>query len=142
MIKHLALLLGVTAAVVSAQPPARRATNIEALLAHPTFYHQRPIIIVGTVSTQSNGELKLANDAGSVRVVFKGTAPDGLDEIRGEFWDIGRMKPDDPRLAGFDLKGTFHVDPRARGLGPATSPASRLPDAGVGASRAIHPPSS
>ena len=111
MIKHLALLLGVTAAVVSAQPPARRATNIEALLAHPTFFHQRPIIIVGTVATQSNGELKLANDAGSVRVVFKGTAPDGLDEIRGEFWDIGRMKPDDPRLAGFDLKGTFHVDP-------------------------------
>ena len=24
----------------------------------------------------------------------------GLDEVRGEFWDLGRMNADDPRLAG------------------------------------------
>ena len=111
MIRYLALVLVAAATAVSAQPPARRATNIEALLAHPAFYHQRPIIIVGRVATQGNGELRVADDAGSVRVVFKGSAADGLDEIRGEFLDIGRMKPDEPRLAGYDLKGTFHVDP-------------------------------
>jgi hypothetical protein len=110
-----ARIVGVPIAVlsiaVSAQPPARRATNIEALLAHSAFYHQRQIIIVGRVATEDNGELRVADDAGSVRVLFKGSAADGLDEIRGEFWDIGRMKPDDPRLAGYDLRGTFHVDP-------------------------------
>ena len=111
MIRYLALLLVAAATAVSAQPPARRATNIEALLAHPAFYHQRQIIVVGRVATQDNGELRVADDAGSVRVVFKGSAADGLDEIRGEFLDIGRMKPDDPRLAGYDLKRTFHVDP-------------------------------
>jgi hypothetical protein len=109
--RYLALLLVAAATAVSAQPPVRRATNIEALLAHPAFYHQRQIIVVGRVAAESNGELRVAGDAGSVRVVFKGSAADGLDEIRGEFLDIGRMKPDDPRLAGFDLKGTFHVDP-------------------------------
>jgi len=111
VIRYLALLLVAAATAVSAQPPARRATNIEALLAHPAFYHQRQIIVVGRVATQDNGELRVADDAGSVRVVFKGSAADGLDEIRGEFLDIGRMKPDDPRLAGYDLKRTFHVDP-------------------------------
>ena len=104
MIRYLALVLVAAATAVSAQPPARRATNIEALLAHPAFYHQRQIIIVGRVATQGNGELRVADDAGSVRVVFKGSAADGLDEIRGEFLDIGRMKPDEPRLAGYDLK--------------------------------------
>jgi hypothetical protein len=44
-------------------------------------------------------------------VVFKGNAPDGNDEIRGEFWDLGRMKADEPRLANIDLRSTFGVDP-------------------------------
>jgi hypothetical protein len=43
--------------------------------------------------------------------VFKGNAPDGLDEVRGEFWDIGRMKLDDIRLSTYDLRTTFKVDP-------------------------------
>ncbi len=46
-------------------------------------------------------------------MLYKGSAPDGLDEIRGEFWDIGRMKPDDPQLASYDLQKTFGVDPNA-----------------------------
>ena len=53
----------------------------------------------------------MSDDSGSIRLVFKGNAPDGLDEIRGEFWDIGRMKPDDPRLSGYDLRATFNIDP-------------------------------
>ena len=111
MINRLALLLVAAAAIASAQPPPRRATNIQALVAYPAFYHQRQIIIVGRTATQDTGELRVTDDAGSIHVVFKGGVPEGLDEIRGEFLDIGRMKPDDPRLAGYDLKGTFHVDP-------------------------------
>jgi len=33
--------------------------------------------------------------------------------VRGEFVDIGRMKPDDPRLATYDLRTTFKIDPDA-----------------------------
>jgi len=99
------------AAIASAQPATRRPTNIAALAAYPSFFHNRPILIVGTVTTTDKG-MRVADDNGSIRVLSKGTAvPDGLDEIRGEFWDIGRMKADDPQLSGFDLERTFGIDP-------------------------------
>ena len=98
------------AAPLFAQPATRRPTNIAALIAYPSFYHTRPILIVGTVSTNEKG-IRVSDDNGSIKVLFKGSAPDGLDEIRGEFWDIGRMKPDEPQLAGYDLQRTFGVDP-------------------------------
>jgi Bacterial Ig-like domain len=65
------------------------------------------------VTTGNNGDVRVADETGSVRVVVKGGAPDGLDEIRGEFWDIGRMKADEPRLANLDLRATFHIDPES-----------------------------
>lgn len=105
------LLLLLIAASVDAQPNTRRATNIAALVAYPGFYHGRPILIVGNVETKSDGQVRVADDNGSIRVLFKGSTPDGLDEIRGEFWDIGRMKADDIRLSTYDLKKTFQIDP-------------------------------
>ena len=98
-------------APAQAQPAGRRATNIAAILAYPNFYHMRPILIVGTVAQQPNGEFRVSDSSGSLRLIPQGNAPDGLDEVRGQFWDIGRMKPDDPRLAGYDLRATFHLDP-------------------------------
>ncbi|MEO8258931.1 MAG: Ig-like domain-containing protein [Acidobacteriota bacterium] len=105
----LALLL--VAATVSAQAPPRRATNIAALLAFPVFYHGRSVLVVGTVTTDKDGQVRVSDGSTSLRVVFKGSAPDGNDEIRGEFWDLGRMKSDDPRLVSIDLRATFGVDP-------------------------------
>ena len=109
--RTLTLCLALATTTLSAQPSARRSTNLAALQAHAAFYHLRPIVIVGKVSLLDSGDLMMTDDAGSVRIVFKGSAPEGVDEIRGEFWDIGRMHADDPRLAGFDLQRTFHVDP-------------------------------
>ena len=108
--RAIALALALTAAGASAQTAARRATNIAALTAFPTFYHGRQVLVLGQVSTDNTGRVHVADGDQSVRVVFKGSAPDGNDEVRGEFWDIGRMNPDDPRLASFDLKGTFGLD--------------------------------
>jgi len=105
-------LLALGATCVFAQTGPRRATNIAALQAFPGFYHGRPILIVGTVGIEKD-QLRVSDDSGSVRLITKGSAPDGLDEIRGEFWDIGRMKPDDARLTTYDLRATFHVDPDA-----------------------------
>jgi len=95
----------------AAQVPARRATNIAALQAFPAFFHNRPVVLLGQVSTDNSGAIRASDGIGSVKVVFKGSAPDGNDEIRGEFWDVGRMKPDEPRLANVDLRQTFGVDP-------------------------------
>jgi len=98
-------------AYADAQPAVRHATNISAILAYPNFYHMRPILLVGAVAQQTNGEFRVSDTTGSLRVIPQGNAPDGLDEVRGQFWDLGRMKPDDPRLAGYDLRMLFHVDP-------------------------------
>ena len=111
MIKRAIFIIIVIAASVSAQPVTRRATNLAALLAYPSFYHGRPIVLVATVALQPDGQLRASDDNGSIHLLFKGTAPDGLDEIRGEFWDLGRMKPDDVRLTTYDLRTTFKVDP-------------------------------
>jgi hypothetical protein len=95
-----------------AQPAPRRATNVAALLAYPGFFHQRPVVVVGKVTTDDTGQIRVADGGESIHVVVKdGGAPDGVDEIRGEFWDLGRMRPDEPRLAGVDLRKTFQVDP-------------------------------
>jgi len=97
---------------VVAQPMSRKATNLAGLHAYPGFYHGRPIVIVGNVAIDGN-QLKVSDDNTSIHLVFKGNAPDGLDEVRGEFWDIGRMKADDPRLGAYDLRTTFKIDPDA-----------------------------
>ena len=109
--KRIAVLALAVAAVATAQTPARRATNLDMILAYPGYFHQRSVLLVGKVATNDRGELMVSNDSLSLRVIFKGTVTDGLDEVRGEFIDIGRMKSDDPRLAALDLRGTFHIDP-------------------------------
>jgi hypothetical protein len=99
------------ASSAEAQTTTRRATNLGALLAFPGFYHGRPIVVVGNVALEADGRLKVSDDDGAITIVFKGNAPDGLDEVRGEFWDIGRMKADDHRLNAYDLRATFKVNP-------------------------------
>ena len=111
MLKRVPLIALVLTATVVAQPVTRRATNLAMILAYPGFYHGRPVVIVGKVGLEQNGRLKVSDDAGSVTLVFKGSAPDGLDEIRGEFWDIGRLKADDARLGTLDLRTTLRLDP-------------------------------
>jgi hypothetical protein len=102
----------VVSGIGDAQPATRRATNLATLLAYPGFFHGRPILIVGKVGVEKD-QLRLSDDNGSIHLLFKGTAPDGLDEVRGEFWDIGRMKADDVRLSTYDLRQTFKMDPDA-----------------------------
>src|SRR5471032_301178 len=112
MLKRVVLFTLIAAATLSAQPVSRRATNLAEVLAYPGFYNGRPIVLVGKVELSKEGILTVSDDAGSVHLLFKGNAPDGLDEVRGEFWDVGRMKPEDPRLSTYDLQATFKIDPK------------------------------
>jgi hypothetical protein len=108
------LALAISAAA-SAQTTTRRATNVASLVAHPGFFHLRQVAVVGTVKLLDTGELRLSGDSGSIQLVYKGpgSAREGLDEVRGELWDLGRFNADDPRLSGYDLKRTFKIDPEA-----------------------------
>lgn len=112
--------LSTVAVGVSAQQSPRRATNIAALRAFPAFYHLRPVIVVGTIALADNGDLRLSNDSATMRVIYKGNTPDTLAEVRGEFWDLGRMNADDPRLAGMEAARTFHIDPEGPWPRPGT----------------------
>ncbi len=125
------------AATASAQSAPRRATNLAAILAHAAYFHQRPVVLVGDVVLQPTGDLRLTSDGAAILVVFKGTAPEGVEEVRGEFWDLGRMNADDPRLATYDLRRVFKIDPEgawprpgqvtaiiASTIAPATPPAA------------------
>jgi Bacterial Ig-like domain len=123
------LLAAVVSASMSAQAPPRRATNIAALLGFPAYFHGRQVIVVGQVETASDGKIRATDGISSIRVVFQGSAPDGNDEIRGEFWDLGRMKSDDPRFARIDLKNVFGVDPE--GAWPRAGEVTALMASGV-----------
>ena len=81
--KRVAVLALAVASAATAQPPARRATNLDMILAYPAYFHQRPVLLVGKVATNDRGELTVSNDSVSLRVVYKGTVTDGLDEVRG-----------------------------------------------------------
>lgn len=136
--KRLFLLFLLAAVSVSAQTGAtRRATNTAALVAHPAFFHLRPVVAVGELKLLDTGELRLTTDGVSVRVIYQGSTPDGLAEVRGEFWDLGKFNADDPRLVSYDLRRTFGIDPEgawprpgqvtaliATAVAPATPPAA------------------
>lgn len=110
--RRLVLALVLMSSPVWAQPGnTRRATNIPALVAYPAYYHTRPVVVVGDLKLLDSGEMRLGTDSGSIRIVYEGNAPEGAVEVRGEFWDLGRFNADDPRLAKFDLRRTFGIDP-------------------------------
>ncbi len=109
------LAIGVLAlgATLVAQSAVRRATNLAALISYPGYFHLRPILVDGTLALRDDGEWWLKSDGLSMRVLVKDSAPEGSVEVLGDFWDVGRMHPDDPRLAAIDVQRTFHLDPDA-----------------------------
>ena len=123
------LIVALTARRPSSPRSRRRAasTNLAALalprlLPRPSDRHRR------------HGRRRRGPDRGwrtttrSIHLLFKGTAPDGLDEVRGEFWDIGRMKPDDIRaLRPTTCARRSTSIPTGRGRAPARSPRSSPP---------------
>jgi len=114
MARRILIVALLLVASVSAQPQTRRATNLAALSAYPSYYHLRPITIVGVLSRTPNGELRLADAPPSLRIVYSGNVSEGeVSEIRGEFWDVGRMNADDPRLTTYDVRSIFRFDPDA-----------------------------
>ena len=105
------LVLVLSAATLSAQPALRRTTNLEALLAQPGFYHQRQVLVAGDLALLPDGRLQLSNDGATLPIVAGANTPEGASQVRGTFWDIGRLNPDDPRLTTVDVRGILRLDP-------------------------------
>ena len=94
------LLAGATA--LAAQPPSRIATTVEALLGSAVFFHGRSVVVQQKLLTD-RGLTRLASAPKPVYVFWKDRAGGDDGEIRGEFWDLGRIESRDSRFTGIDL---------------------------------------
>jgi hypothetical protein len=89
---------------VSSQGAVPLAANIILLLSYPDFYEGRYAVVRGEV-VQSGDRLMLKTGDGgrTLPLLLRDATPSGEVDVRGELWDVGKMKPDDPRASGYDL---------------------------------------
>jgi len=91
------------AASAAAQAPGRIATTAHALVASPLFFNgkaiavRHPVKITGTLT-------ELDATAKPVYVFWQQPPTGSTGEIRGEFWDLGRMQDGDTRFASYDFR--------------------------------------
>jgi hypothetical protein len=105
LIKILAVTIAVLAAAIpaGAQPPGRIATTAHALVANPLFFNGKQIAIRHAVKTA--GTLTELDATARPVYIFWKTPPAGSSgEIRGEFWDLGRMQDGDSRFTSYDFR--------------------------------------
>jgi hypothetical protein len=100
----IACVLGAVAAL--AQPGARIATNVTSLVTFPDFYHLRSVVVRGVFTSIHDRTVLLAPDSQhTVEIALKsGGGSTGPVEVRGVFWDVGKMTAEDPRFGGFDIQ--------------------------------------
>ena len=100
-------------AVPAAQAPGRVATSTAALVGSPLFYHGKQVAVFGAVEqVGQQGRLQVAVDEAAVKgrkiphiFVYWREQPSRTEgEIRGEFWDLGRIDANDGRLSQYDFK--------------------------------------
>src|SRR5262245_58731029 len=87
------------AASASAQTGARTATTVEAVAAAPVFFHGKNVAVHRDV--EPAGQLmRLTGTVKPVFVFFRESPNVPRDaEVRGEFWDMGRLDRTDSRFA-------------------------------------------
>ena len=102
---------------VAAQQSGRVATTVQALLAEPAFFHGRQVAFRSALVQERGGTRLAVTDSTTPAAattaapraypvfVYWRQAPTRSDgEIRGEFWDLGRLREDDSRFTGYDFK--------------------------------------
>ena len=115
MNKRLGVALAVfcAAASVAAQAPARTATTADTLLASPFFFHGKQIVVRHEVTTTGD-VTQLAGTARPVYVFWRERPSRSEGEVRGEFWDLGRLEEGDSRLAGHDFRPLLEATNQGR----------------------------
>ena len=98
-----------------AQSPGRSATTLDAVRASPVFFHGKQIAVLASI-VESRSMYRLEPSSASGQPAPAPTPGRGLyvywrerpartsGEIRGEFWDLGRLSEGDPRFANYDFR--------------------------------------
>src|SRR5687768_7326875 len=97
-----AIGLCVAVSSVAAQGVTRIATTADALIRSAVFYHGRMVVIEHATSEDS-GVTRVAETSKPIYIFWKERPSSGRGEIRGEFWDLGRIEQGDGRFAGYDF---------------------------------------
>ena len=91
--------------LLAAQSARYMPTTLAALDGYPSFFHRQPVVVRAT----PEGDLQdvfVSDGDRRVRALY--VAPPVADErdlleIEGTFWDVGRLQPNDPRMAGHGI---------------------------------------
>lgn len=109
----LLLAAGSLAERVPAQAPGRIATTPQALVASPIFFHGKQIAVRAKPSFDgeiTRLELPIAEAPAQkaptrqIFVFWRERPTRGEGEIRGEFWDLGRLSEGDGRFSAYDFQ--------------------------------------
>ena len=100
-------------ASVAAQPPERIATTAEALVANPLFFNGKRVVVRRAVK-QVDRLIELEATAKPVYVFWKDRPGGSTGEIRGEFYDLGRMQEGDPRFSSYDFTPVIETANKGR----------------------------
>ena len=107
------LLAGSLVARPGAEVLTRRATTLAAIRAYPTFFNGQPVILRAEIDRTEKRVLLVDGDDKLPALVPSGVGGNGVQSVRGEVWDIGRMRQDDPKLTGRDLRPYLGDEPAA-----------------------------
>jgi Bacterial Ig-like domain len=109
--------LSTFSAALAAQAPTRHATTPEALVGAPVFFHGKQIAVRRDVEPAGQ-LLKLAGTSKPVFVFWRDSPSAPRDsEVRGEFWDLGRLERTDSRFANINFQPI--LDAATQGRWPA-----------------------
>jgi hypothetical protein len=111
-----AALFSVFTVVPATQQSTRTATTAEALIGSALFYHGKSVVVQHAVSYDETIP-RLSRTAKPIYVFWKERPSTDSGEIRGEFWDLGRLEAGDSRFSGYDLQQV--VETALRGRWPA-----------------------
>ena len=108
----------VCAAVIATAQTQRIATTVEMLLGSAVFFQGRSVVLQQKLLVE--GDLtRLANAPKPIYVLWKerGGGDGAEGQVRGEFYDLGRLESGDGRFAGYDF--TRLLEAASRGRWPA-----------------------
>jgi Bacterial Ig-like domain len=109
----MALGLLLSSATGRTEQLTRRATTLAAIRLYPGFFNGQPVLVRVEIDRTEKRVLLVDGDDRLPALVSEGVGGSGAQEVRGEVWDIGRMRADDPKLTGRDLRPYLGDDPAA-----------------------------
>ncbi len=110
---QVAAVTAVAVLVASAQPPRRIATTAAELVASPVFFHGKQVVIHAQV-TSATDTTRVDGTPKPLFIVWRDRGTRAAGEIRGDFWDLGRLQEGDSRVAGIDFQPVLEAATQGR----------------------------